>query len=76
MVVHICGLQQAEIGGFQFKARLGKRWQDLYLHKRVGYGTQQMCDYTPIIPATWEMEVGGSGFKASLSKKHKTLSEK
>jgi hypothetical protein len=30
----------------------------------------------PIIPASWEEEVGGSQIEASLGKKHKTLSEK
>jgi hypothetical protein len=30
----------------------------------------------PIIPATWEVEVGGSWSKAGPRQKHETLSEK
>jgi predicted metalloprotease len=35
-----------------------------------------MVWYMPVIPAIWEAEIGGSWFKASLSKKWENLSEK
>jgi hypothetical protein len=38
--------------------------------------TSQLWWYTSVIPATWEVEVGGSWSKASPGKKHETLSGK